>query len=88
MNCSEIANQIIIELSAKEKQQPKIQMLGSMIDFCIGSTGATLIEKKIEVMRLLQKEEYRVHVDYSSDMHSHLTEQFLVENNVRFIIEL
>ena len=33
-------------------------------------------------------ENFRVHVDYSDDMHANLTERFLQENNVRFLIQV
>ena len=39
-------------------------------------------------MQLLQLEGFRVHVDYSGDMDAHLTESFLRENNVRFLIQV
>ena len=33
-------------------------------------------------------EGFRVHVDYSDDMHANLTERFLQENNVRFLVQV
>ena len=37
---------------------------------------------------MLQSEGWRVHVDYSDNMHVSLTKEFLEENNVRFLIQV
>jgi len=39
-------------------------------------------------MRYLQKESYRVHVDYSSEMHTPLNKKFHEENNVLFLVQV
>lgn len=71
-NCSQLASQI---LAVESKEKLREQQ--SSIDFCVGSDEATsLIPQKIQLMQLLQLEGYRVHVDYSNDMHTNLTEQF------------
>ena len=40
------------------------------------------------MMEQLQLKGFRVHVDYSDDMLANLTEPFLQDNNVRFILQV
>lgn len=83
INCSEVANQIV-EFESEEK----LQEGASTIDFIVGSVGHTLTSEKIQLMQALQLEGFRVHVDYSDEMHVNLSEQFCEENSVRFILQV
>ena len=92
INCSEFASQTLeVELASQKAAQGGCSHHGNnsavIIDFCIGSQGGDpLIAQKRHSMRCLQLEGYRVHVDYSGEMDANLTEHFLRENNVRFVL--
>lgn len=87
-NCSQIA-EAILRVEAEDKQSTKTpHTQNTYTDFFIGSSGATLTPQKIKLMRLLQQDGYRVHVDYSKDMHTNLNKLFLDENNVRFLVQV
>ena len=44
------------------------------------------MKEKIKVMHKLQAKGFKVHVDYTDDYTVNVTESFLDENNVRFIV--
>jgi predicted nucleotidyltransferase len=60
----------------------------SHIDVVIGSLGNPLIKEKVNLLNYLQEniKTLKVHVDYSDDIISNVAEDFLRENNVRFMI--
>ena len=85
-NCHEMANQIVGRDGANDHTGYNEHQ--HSIDFCIGSVGAALLERKIQVMQYLQLEGYSVHVDYTDNMDLAITNQFIDQNNVRFKVIL
>lgn len=81
-DCDAIAEQLVTQ-----EPTEKLKAQHSLIDICIGSHGAELIPNKIKLMTKLQEAGFKVFVDYSDDM-ANITEKFMDENNVRFIIQV
>ena len=82
-DCSKMASQVIrLESEERLKQQR------SHIDVVVGSINDTMLAQKLSTMQQLQMEKFRVWVDYSDDVHTHVTEDFLSENQVKFVLVL
>ena len=92
VNCTEFANIELKRQLAKNAAQLKLQQKEeeqhSLIDFAIGSLGDPFVPAKIKLMRQLQAEGYKVHIDYSDDMRVGLGEKFLDDNAVRFLVQV
>lgn len=58
----------------------------SRIQVCIGSRDHLFQERKLKLMLDLQMKGIRVHCDYSDDMDSVITPEFIAFNNVAMII--
>lgn len=56
----------------------------------IGSIGNALMREKLNLMAYLQEncKHLKVHVDYSDDIISNVSEEFLRDNNVQFLVQL
>ena len=73
---------IVSQLIASENHK-KLKGAYSHIDVVIGSIRDALVQPKINLMNYLQDfRGLKVHVDYSDDMITNVTEDFLRENNV------
>ena len=72
-------------LSDHAQQQPQQQ---AVIDVCIGSRGSAEIERKVKLRSDLQQRGLSVHCDYSDNMDTVLTPDFLQQNSVVALVEL
>ena len=77
----------IVEQLVSQEPTEKLKAQHSLIDICIGSQGAELIPSKIHMMTTLQGAGFKVFVDYSDDM-TNMTEKFMDDNNVRFVVQV
>jgi hypothetical protein len=68
----------------------KLQPCYSHVDVVIGSIGNALVREKVNLMNYLQENHrtLKVFVDYSDDIISNVSDDFLRENNVQFVVQM
>lgn len=81
---SQLANQ----LAALEFKN--VRSVYSHIDLVVGSVGNALVKEKVNLLHYLQDNlrTLKIYVDYSDDVISNVADEFLRENNVRFMVQM